>query len=120
MIFLADESVDKQIVDRLRKAGFREDYIAEIMPGAKDEYVLELANKLNALLITTDKDFGELIFRMQKTSFGVILTRLSGLSALKKAEIVLQAINDSYKIIVNSFTVITTVGFRIQKHDLIK
>lgn len=116
MIFLADESVDKPIVDGLRKAGFKADYITEIIPGAHDENVLELANKLNALLITSDKDFGELIFRMQKLSCGVILLRLSGLSESKKTEIVINSINKFLDKLENSFTVITSVGIRIRKH----
>lgn len=120
MIFLADESVDKPIVDGLRNAGFKVDYVTEIIPGAQDEYVLELANKLNALLITTDKDFGELIFRMQKSSCGVILIRLSGLTSSRKTEIVLKAINNFLNDLKNSFTVITSVGIRIRKQNLVK
>jgi predicted nuclease of predicted toxin-antitoxin system len=58
--FFCDEGVDRQIVDRLRADGFAVDYVAEISPSIQDEMVLEQANARGALLVTVDKDFGEL------------------------------------------------------------
>ena len=60
MNLLADEGVDRQIVERLRQEGHHVVYIAEVEPGITDEVVLDRANEINALLITLDKDFGEL------------------------------------------------------------
>ena len=51
-------------------------YAGEDFPDADDEYILEKAEKDNRILITNDKDFGELIFRYRKSSRGVILLRL--------------------------------------------
>ena len=50
MNFVADESVDQQIVERLRKEGHIIRYIVEIGPGASDEDVLELARRENSIL----------------------------------------------------------------------
>jgi predicted nuclease of predicted toxin-antitoxin system len=58
MNFLADESVDYQIVDRLRQEGHLVRYIAEMEAGISDDVVLNLANKEASLLLTADKDFG--------------------------------------------------------------
>lgn len=80
MNFLADEGVDRQIVERLRQIGHQVLYIAEMEPGISDDEVLERANDNEALLITLDKDFGELVFRQAKVNAGVILVRLGGLS----------------------------------------
>ena len=63
MNLLADEGVDRQIVALLRQAGHDVLYIAELEPGIADQTVFDKANRLNALLITADKDFGELVFR---------------------------------------------------------
>jgi hypothetical protein len=41
--FLADESVDRQLVDRLRKDGHAVRYVAEMEPGVSDDIVLDLA-----------------------------------------------------------------------------
>jgi predicted nuclease of predicted toxin-antitoxin system len=62
--FLADESVDGQIVERLRRDGHNVLYVAEMEPGITDDQVLEKANENQALLMTIDKDFGELVFRL--------------------------------------------------------
>ena len=63
MIFPADEGTDRQIVDRLRDEGHFVQYVAEMDPGISDDSVLEWANTQNTLLLTADKDFGELVFR---------------------------------------------------------
>ena len=66
MNLLADEGVDRQIVNRLRREGHDILYIAEMEPGMPDEAVLESANRESRLLLTADKDFGELVFRQRR------------------------------------------------------
>ena len=68
MILLVDESVDRQVVDRLREDGHTVSYVAEMDPGISDDDVLSLANEKEAVLLTADRDFGELIFRQKKVS----------------------------------------------------
>lgn len=63
MNFLTDESVDAFIVQRLRQDGYNVAYIAELGQGMTDEAVLNLANQASALLLTADKDFGEMVYR---------------------------------------------------------
>ena len=65
MNFLADESVDRLIVEHLRQEGHLVSYIAELGPGMADDAVLHLANQETALLLTADKDFGEMVFRQR-------------------------------------------------------
>lgn len=84
MKLLADEDVDGPIVYRLREDGHEVDYVAEIQPGILDEDLLTHANRNQALLLTADKDFGDLVFRQGKLSSGVLLMRLAGLAPLKK------------------------------------
>lgn len=91
MDLLADENIDGQIVDALREKGYIVGYVAEMDPGISDEVVLELANREGALLLTADKDFGELVYRLRRLSTGVVLVRLAGLSPSKKSEIVVSA-----------------------------
>ena len=57
MNLLADESIDKPIVDRLRQDGHSVLYIAEFSPSIDDDTVLQRANQNGALLITADKDW---------------------------------------------------------------
>lgn len=115
MILLADESIDRQIVQRLRQDSYEVLYIAEIEPSITDEVVLERANERTALLITADKDFGELVFREgQLTSGGVVLIRSAGLSAERKAEIVSNIFSQHGSEFPHNFTVITPGNIRIR------
>jgi predicted nuclease of predicted toxin-antitoxin system len=78
MKLLADEGIDKPIVDALRNAGFDVVYILESSPSVKDDFILSLANSEKRIVITQDKDFGELVFRLKQAHYGVILIRLHG------------------------------------------
>ena len=76
--FLADESVDFRIVKSLRSDGYQIEAIVELESGIDDDDVLKMAMELEAILLTEDKDFGELTFRLQKPNKGIILIRMRG------------------------------------------
>ena len=115
MNFLADESVDRQIVDYLRREGHDVLYVAEMEPGIPDDAVLNLANREGALLLTADKDFGELVFRQGRFALGVILVRLAGLSPVSKGEIVATAIGQHIEELYGAFVVIIPTAVRIRR-----
>ncbi len=69
------------------------------------------------MLLTADKDFGELVFRQRRISLGVILARLFGLSPERKAVIVADAIRKHSEELPHSFVVITPTSVRI-RHDM--
>ena len=94
MTFLADEGVDRQIVERLRLDGHEVSYMAEMSPRVMDEVVLRESRNSASVLITADKDFGELIFRQRQASTGVLLVRLFGLGPAMKASMVSAAIQE--------------------------
>ena len=73
MKFLIDESVEKPIVDWLRDQKYDVMYVAESSSGITDEEVIKLANCESRILITNDKDFGELIFRQGRITQGILL-----------------------------------------------
>lgn len=118
MNFLADESVEGQTVERLRRDGHDVAYIAEMEPGISDDVVLARANERNALLVTADKDFGELVFHQAHlTAGGVVLIRLAGLSAQRKAEIVSRVLIDHAPELPHAFTVISPGKVRIRSRS---
>ncbi|MEA5564811.1 DUF5615 family PIN-like protein [Anabaena sp. UHCC 0399] len=115
MKFLADENLDWQIVERLRQDGHLVWYVAEMERGISDDVVLHLANQEEAILLTSDKDFGELVFRLRRIASGVVLIRLAGLSTISKAEITVNAINQHNSELLGAFTVISPTAIRIRK-----
>lgn len=114
MRIVADESVDGPIVERLRLRGHEVVFVAELDPGIDDDDVLSLANERDALLLTADKDFGELVFRLGRARPGVVLVRLAGLKPRRKAEMVEASIGQHGEEMANGFTVISPGGVRIR------
>lgn len=115
MNLLADEGVDLPIVDKLRQDGHAVAYIAEMSPGIDDDTILRQANADKALLLTLDKDFGELVFRQGLVHAGVILIRLAGLQPETKANIVAAAIREHETELLDSFSVISPGSMRIRQ-----
>ena|SRR5947209_4972572 len=114
MKFVADESVDGPIVARLRAAGHDVDYIAEMAPGIADEEVLAIGNRGGAVLITADKDFGALVYRLQQAHRGVVLLRLAGVAPEEKARIVIAAVEQRADRLSGAFVVIAERAIRIR------
>lgn len=88
MNFVLDESMPVRVAERLRAEGHNVVAVQEVSPGIVDDEVLELARSSTAVLVTADKDFGELVFRLGRAHAGVLLVRLAGSSADEKAEAV--------------------------------
>jgi predicted nuclease of predicted toxin-antitoxin system len=76
MQLLADENVPRPIVRWLRSQGHDVLYAAETRGQRSDADLLSEAEAQNLVIITEDKDFGELVFRDRLNSHGVILLRL--------------------------------------------
>jgi predicted nuclease of predicted toxin-antitoxin system len=115
MKFLADENMDAEIVDRLRQEGHQVWYVIEMEPGICDDEVLALANRESAILITADKDFGELVFRLHRIATGVILIRLAGLSTAVKSDIIIEMIQEHESELFSAFTVLSPTSIRMRK-----
>ncbi len=114
MNLLADENVDRTVVERLRQAGHTVLAVADMEPGIGDPMVLARANEAQALLLTEDKDFGELVFRQRLVHAGVMLVRLAGLGAPAKAKLLLQVLADHCEKLRGAFTVVSPDAVRIR------
>jgi predicted nuclease of predicted toxin-antitoxin system len=76
MRMLANENIARSIVHGLRNLGHDVLWAKELMPGAPDQTILARAVAEARILLTFDKDFGELAFRSRlPASCGVILLR---------------------------------------------
>jgi predicted nuclease of predicted toxin-antitoxin system len=73
---LADECCDTGLVASLREDGHDVLYVLERKPGVSDDEVLIEAYHEERILVTEDKDFGELVYRLKKRSRGIILIRM--------------------------------------------
>ena len=117
MNLVADESVDEQIVDHLRRDGHDVLYITEMAPGTSDDVILHQANQLRALLITVDKDFGELVYRQNLVHAGVFLVRLAGIPSEDKARIVADVLRERGAEMLDAFSVVARGSLRIRRYQ---
>jgi predicted nuclease of predicted toxin-antitoxin system len=74
--FLADECCDIGLVASLRNEGYDVSYVLENKAGISDDEVLLDAFNDERILLTEDKDFGELVYRFKKPSNGIVLIRI--------------------------------------------
>ena len=75
MRFLADENCDFTVVRALRAAGHDVLCVSEITPRAEDSEVIKLADDEKRILLTEDKDFGQLVYSHGQKTLGVIFLR---------------------------------------------
>lgn len=77
MKFIIDENISFAVVAFLRKNAHDVLYVAEKIKSFDDASILKIAFKEKRILITKDKDFGNLVFRKNFPHSGVIFLRLS-------------------------------------------
>src|SRR6266436_8293758 len=116
MRFLLDANVELRLATFLTSAGHDVKTIAHDYPSAlPDQEVLSLAVQEQRILITNDRDFGELIFRQHHTHFGIILFRLKNSKDIAKKVQWLQTILQEHKQHLHEYLVVTQNGIRIHK-----
>ena len=72
MRLLADENLHAGLVEWLRSNGHDVVYVAEMFGGEPDDVVLRRARDANRIVVTDDKDFGELVVRRRLSTAGVV------------------------------------------------
>jgi len=112
--FIADVNVEKSIVDYLKYEGFDIMWIPDYNCMMKDEELLRLANKERRVLITNDKDFGNLVFFKNLISSGIILFHAKEHNVEWKEKILKKVIDDFGEKVCSSFIVIGKDKVRIK------
>lgn len=113
-MIVADENIPALVVEALRAAGHEVAYISEIAAGIDDDEVLERARALSAILLTADKDFGELIFLRRRASASVVLLRLGEITDADQAALVVALFAARGSELAAAFTVVTVDRVRIR------
>ena len=113
MNFLADENCAGPVIRALRNAGHDVIAIAEVAAGATDQQVLDRALNENRVLITEDRDFGNLVYAQSRPSAGVILLRFPANTRQAKPATLVEAVAAVGSRLQNSFTVVEPGRVRI-------
>ena len=115
---MADENVDKEIVDRLRAEGHDVLFIAEDNPGIDDQTVLDRSLQTGAVLLTADKDFGDLVFRLRLLHSRVLLVRLAGVRPDMKAGLVAATFDRHGEELRAGFAMLSKLSLRFRKSGI--
>ena len=75
MNLLADENIDGAIVRWLREQGSDVLWAAETARATSDPVLLAMAREQSRVLLTSDLDFGQMVFRQRLGSAGIVLLR---------------------------------------------
>ncbi len=111
--FLADVNEEKTLVDYLSKQGYDIKWVPDYNCEMLDEDLLRLANKEKRILITNDKDFGDLVFFQKKLSAGTILFRVKNQKSQEKIKLMKKLLMGYRDKLSNHYVVITKVKVRI-------
>jgi predicted nuclease of predicted toxin-antitoxin system len=107
-----DECVDAGLVAILHRSGHDVVYITEVEPRALDTEVMDRACREQRLLLTEDKDFGDLVFREARPVPGIVLLRIDAAQRLRKGSRLLAAIEQFGEALFAHYTVVESARFR--------
>ena len=106
MRFLIDENISPLIADALRAAGHDVTAAVLVCPGAPDSQVVRLAIDDARMIISEDKDFGELAFRDGLHPLGLVRLVLQGQTPAEKATRILQVLQTESTAIAGAILVV--------------
>lgn len=90
--FLVDVNVGQAVASWLQTEGYDALSVRDIDPRMDDRNVLALAVREGRVVITMDRDFGELVHHYGKGHAGVLLLRLGDAQSSEKVEAVRQIV----------------------------
>lgn len=115
MRFLLDQNVEARIGTVLTDHGHDTSRVGrDYPPGLPDRDVLAIAHREQRILITYDKDFGDLIFQHQLLHAGVILLRLSWDAPAQQVIGALEQLLVNHQDELDRFLVVTRQGVRVR------
>jgi len=114
MRLLADENVERELVELLRAMGHDVAWGQVVHPQWSDPRVLQLARGEKRVLVTEDKDFGELVYARGLATTGVILLRFSSDDVGVNAAILRRAMPEIERSGEGHFAVVTDRRVRIR------
>jgi predicted nuclease of predicted toxin-antitoxin system len=117
--WLIDECVDAALVALLRESGHDSVYMSDVAPRATDVEVMNRAHRESRLLLTEDKDFGDLVFRQARPVPGIVLLRIDSARRAHKGARLLAAIDRFGDNLLGRYTVIEDARFRSRPLRLI-
>ena len=115
MELVVDECIGTLVSRWLRSEGYDTISIFEAARGSTDLDILSWAARENRIVITADKDFGDLVFRDSRPHRGVILLRLDDETPQNIIRVLAELLADYADEIDHNFVVVTETSVRINR-----
>lgn len=115
MKFLVDECTGMSVATYLRDEGHDVKAVAEVAPQANDVEIIALALSEDRIIVTNDKDFGELVYRSGWEHCGIVLLRLRDERAENKIRVIKVVLNRVGERLQNHYVVATEAGIRVRE-----
>ena len=112
--FILDMGVGNKVGQYLVGQGYDALLISTINPSMSDSDILAIAENENRMVITMDKDFGELVYHSGKAHKGVLLLRLEDATGDEKVEVIQYILENFENQIEGKFCVFKNGRFRIR------
>ncbi|MCU0353921.1 MAG: DUF5615 family PIN-like protein [Cytophagales bacterium] len=112
--FVADVGVGKSVEMYLQKSGYEVIAVRDINPSMPDLDILRLATEEGTMVITMNKDFGELIYSKQEKHHGVLLLRMEEATGAEKVKVVEYILNHFEQEMIGKFCVYQDKKLRIK------
>ena len=113
--FLVDVGVGEKVEDFLYKNGYDILSVRKLNPRMSDSEIINIAAKDNRIVITMDKDFGELIYDSGLIHKGILLLRTENCSGDKKAKILSEILINYSSELEENFCVFSKDRLRIRR-----
>ena len=115
MRFLVDECTGSKVAEWLRDENHEVFSVFDEARGMTDDEVLAKAFSENWILITNDKDFGEMVFRERREHHGVVFLRLDDERAANKIEVLRRLLESYAERLPEEFVVATETKVRFAR-----
>jgi len=113
MRFIVDECTGTNVAEFLKQNNHEVISVFDDFRGATDDFLLEKCFSENYILITSDKDFGEMVFRLNQHHKGIILIRCTPNNFQTRIEVLSKLLDNYNQKIDNNFIVVTNTKVRI-------
>jgi predicted nuclease of predicted toxin-antitoxin system len=111
--FIVDECTGPYVASWLQKKGFDVLSVFEAFPGIKDTEILTIAQSEDRIIITNDKDFGEMVFKSGYSHHGIVLLRLNDERSENKITVLEKLLTHHSEDLIGNFIVLTENTIRI-------
>lgn len=115
MRFLVDECAGPKVADWLRQQGHEVFSVFDEVRGIDDDFILDKAYSENRILITADKDFGEMVYRERHPHRGIIFIRLEDQRAIAKITVLKSLLENYADQLADRFVVVTESQVRFAR-----